>query len=318
MDRSKRDRLLSLAALAKGIAGLARVLARDKETWICRLPESWGDGYNRLFDEFDATLRELEGVRNPDNLAPGHPDRSKAGGLLDSTTDSVVANASAVLRLHDQIAANRRWHSFGGRVGVVRVLTVEPDALTRLQDVADCLERNLLGNGIEDRQCVSPSPVSGHPVLNLKDLGIGFDEVCYWAFSPCPTTGEIVRLTSDHSLRLPGKRWPAVLQCFARSDDGKTARKSELITVLGLQKRGKYSTTQTQADRLTQHSGRAPRTLSSTMAYLGRKLRKALRAEGGLTVFDGQENSDYYHAFFTCRGLLRGEDGAYRFGSPAS
>jgi hypothetical protein len=324
MDKSKRACLFSLAACAKRVAGLARPLARGERTWSYWDRESWGDGYNRVFDEFEGALKEFESVRNSDNLPLVRPDRTKAQGLLDSTTDSVAANLAAILDLYDQIEDNtgcdnlffsssNGWDIVPGP-GFVRVLQVGRDLPTRLRDAAVSLERDLLRTGIEDRQCASPSPVSGRPGLNLEDLGIGFDEQGYWAFSPCPGTGEVVRKESGLPLPLPGDRWQEVLQCFADSPDGRTVRKADLITALKVMPQGSVPLEHVQPDGLKQMAGPARRDLSSTLADLGRILRATLHVTGRLTVFDGRKEGDLYHALFTCRALLLGQDGQYRFG----
>ena len=76
----------------------------------------------------------------------------------------------------------------------------------------------------------STAPTSILTVEKWDELAIGIHEKGFYALPKCPPPGGIVAITRQIKLPLPGKRWPAVLDCFARSDDGKTVRKDELLS----------------------------------------------------------------------------------------
>jgi len=145
-----------------------------------------------------------------------------------------------------------------------------------------------------------------------RDLGIGIDEDwTYYAFSRCPERGQRVRLKDAKPLPLKGKaRWPKVLPCFARSDDGKTADQEELAAELGYYKKG--NVTKAQAfDAGLEKAKNVRDKLRVTMAGLGEILRRFI-ATDKTKVFES--NGDCYQTEFTTRHLFRDVDGHITFG----
>jgi hypothetical protein len=114
-------------------------------------------------------------------------------------------------------------------------------------------------------------------VERWSDLGIAIDEKRnLHAFCPCPSNGAAIRLSNGTSLDLPGKRWPKMLQLLARSPDGRTALINDLQHELGRSNPRALSMSREQAqydEGLTQVLRKARRTLSNTIADLGRELR---------------------------------------------
>jgi hypothetical protein len=150
-------------------------------------------------------------------------------------------------------------------------------------------------------------------VARWADLGIGIGVGKYYAFSPCPETGERVKLKDATILALVGDRWSKVLGCLARSHDGNTAGRNDLVMKLHPFKCGAISEEQAVFDEGMQEKAKnALTTLRHTMADLGRELRGFVTTADHATVF--KINSDDYLAAFTARHLLRDEDGNYSFG----
>ena len=185
-------------------------------------------------------------------------------------------------------------------------------AKKRVEDLA-AFVRSKLKSGWQSP--TTDQPKEGKIAIDRwADLGIGIDEDwSYYAFSPCPELGQRVRLKDAMKLPLKGKaRWPKVLPCFARSDDGKTADQEELIQELGYFKKGKVSTDQAVFDEgLKGKAKDARETLKDTMADLGRELRGFI-ATNKTKVFES--NGDYYQTEFTTRHFFRNDDGRITFG----
>ncbi len=160
-----------------------------------------------------------------------------------------------------------------------------------------------------------PQPKEGKiAIVRWADLGIGIDVGKYHAFSPCPELGQRVRLKDATILLLVGDRWPKVLECLARSRDGKTAAKAELVQKLHPIKSGEISEEQAVFDEgMREKAKNALTTLKNTMADLGRELRGFVTTADPTTVF--KINGDDYMAAFTTRHLLCDDDGNYSFGS---
>jgi hypothetical protein len=145
-----------------------------------------------------------------------------------------------------------------------------------------------------------------------RDLAVGIDDDWgYYAFSPCPDYGARVTLKDAFVLPLKGTRWKKVLPCLARSADGKTGEKSELVLELGYCKKGNISEDRAKAD-LLEETKKASNVLKNTMGDLGRELRDCVQITDKTTVF--QSNGSIYKAAFTTRHLLRNSDGNIVFG----
>jgi hypothetical protein len=163
------------------------------------------------------------------------------------------------------------------------------------------------------------SPITDQPkagkieIAKWADLGIGIDDDwTYYAFSPCPENGEKVKLKNAMILPLKGKtRWPKVLPCFARSDDGKTADQEELAAELGYYKKGDVTNAQAFDAGMVGKAKAVRDKLRITMADLGEILRRFI-ATDKTKVFES--NGDYYRTEFTTRHLFRDDDGYVTFG----
>jgi hypothetical protein len=142
---------------------------------------------------------------------------------------------------------------------------------------------------------------SGFVVEHWRDMGIGIDgEKGILAFVPCPQRGDLVSLSTAKPLKLPGDRWRKVLDRLARSEDGKTARISDLVTELGYMKRPERSISAEQAqydEHLCQTANRARVKLRNAMADLGRQLRKLMQIKDKTAVFEMGSNQTYQSAF---------------------
>jgi hypothetical protein len=153
-------------------------------------------------------------------------------------------------------------------------------------------------------------------VDHWRDLGIGFDgEWRIFAFVPCPKRGEYISISNAIHLELPGIRWRKVLELLARSEDGRTARISELVTELGYMKKPRRSISHEQAEfdeHLVQKAKRAKDALRNTMADLGRELRRQVTAEKNAAVFRAVSDSDY-QAAFTAGYLIRDKNEKTKF-----
>lgn len=151
----------------------------------------------------------------------------------------------------------------------------------------------------------------------LGDMAIGIDMtaagIAYYLFSPCPDPGERIRLRKAISLPLAGQRWLKVLDCYARSKDGRTARNSDLTHALGYMKTGEMDAERAQfSEHLTCQEHPPRKRLRQTMADLSREFRQAIKADGKLAVFESRQ--EFYVAAYVVRELCRDADRNIRFG----
>jgi hypothetical protein len=180
---------------------------------------------------------------------------------------------------------------------------------------------------------VPPTPTAPPPTTAPKhreslltatkwgDLGIGIDEEGrYLAYSPCPIYGSVFPVENAVVLDLRGDRWKELLDMLARSGNGNTADKQELMQRLGYLKGGRVATE--DLSELKNDKGgmnelkTAQARLTQAMADLGRELRQQIKGPEGkgaprvLSVaMEGK-----VQAAFVVRHLLRGPDGKLRFG----
>jgi hypothetical protein len=149
-----------------------------------------------------------------------------------------------------------------------------------------------------------------------KRLGIGFsrgDTHPQFLAFPCPSDGDPINLSKAIVLPLRGNRWPDVLRCFAESDDGRTARKVDLIYRLGYEKvpLGDQNEAEARAAGLKVEPSVSGRKLSSAMSDLKRKFKGIIQCDD----FEAWEpEKKKYKAFFTV-GFLSppSQDGKVRF-----
>jgi hypothetical protein len=159
-------------------------------------------------------------------------------------------------------------------------------------------------------------------VDRYRDIGIGIHKGNFYLFKSCPMAGEEVVLRNGEPLDLRGKgRWPIILDIFAQSADGRTARKSELIDVLGYKKAVGIPQDRESAAKeagLRKKVEQAKTNLRKTMADLGRRFRELVteRQRSNVTIFDGNKGSDVYVLPFPVRYILPNENRSLRFGGP--
>ena len=192
-------------------------------------------------------------------------------------------------------------------------------AVHRVRDLA-AFVRSKIKKGWQSSKQEQTCVVSGSiTVARWSELGIGIDEKGYFAFSPCPATGAKVMLREGVRLELIGDRWRKMLACFARSADGRTVAKAELVLEFGYVKAGYVSREQAEYDDKLKAQAKDARTkLTATMADLGRELRPhvviAPERKTKKTTPAFQSVGEEYRAAFTIRHLIRDEDRYVRFG----
>lgn len=158
-----------------------------------------------------------------------------------------------------------------------------------------------------------------------SDLAIGIDEDgSYLAVTPLPEPGERFVKRNAIPLKLPGKQWKALLDLLARSSDGRTAAKRDVITVFGYMKLPE-TTDDDLLEELRSDSGAmeelktANRRLTAAISNLSRRLRDQVSGPIGRdapTVLS-VASDDQIEAVFVVRHLLRDSGGDLRFGQPA-
>jgi len=161
-------------------------------------------------------------------------------------------------------------------------------------------------------------------IARWDNLGIGIKhDWTYYAFEPCPDTGARVKLGDGIIVRLEGKHWKAVLDTFAQTRDGQTARKSDLGMALGHYMKSDLQDAEDALDEkavfddgLVEKAKTVRDRLRGVMANLGRRLRNQIDTPDDTTVFDGTANNNFYQAAFVARHLIPDADGNYTFGEP--
>jgi hypothetical protein len=174
--------------------------------------------------------------------------------------------------------------------------------------------------------------------FDLHNMAIGIDTtksgMMYYAISPCPASGDKVLEGKAVLLTLPPGQLPKALELFADSKDGKTASIRDLIDAFGHLTRIMDRDVKTHempdedmdedqmdrdarraatAEKVRNAQKEAIRTLTSTMADLGRDLRKAISDKGSTLRFVKGEDVEHYRANFTVRHLYRDVSGKLRF-----
>jgi hypothetical protein len=324
--RSDSEKISDLYALAHAVRQGARCtkdVARKKGAYY--EAQSWGVNYDRNFDRLESALDGLEKLRNPAGFPPNHPGRRDPSPLLPSRPLPGLRELLCdIFELHDSIleavgvdsgVLAQRNAVFVSVPGPVRVLYADTKILSILSETESAATQleALLATPGADEQTEASSPSTVLRLESWDQLGIGITEKGYMGFTPCPDTGATVSLNQGVPLDLKGRRWREVLRCLAESDDGRTARQSELLTRLGYIPQGRLSENQARHDEQLQVViRRASRKLTSAMADLGKQLREIISAPGK-RVFSAGESVKSYTALFTTRVLLKGEDGTFRF-----
>ena len=159
-------------------------------------------------------------------------------------------------------------------------------------------------------------------VERWADLGIGIDEDgSYLAVTPCPECGSVFPKQKAVKLDLPGKQWPALLDLLARSAEGNTASKSEVMLRFGYLKRGDVSADsleELKRDSAKMHMVDQARTrLTGAMGNLARRLRDQVKVASPEGPVLSVNEPEIVRAGFVVRHLFRGKDGKLRFGRNA-
>jgi hypothetical protein len=326
-SRSASNKISILYAIAEAerqLALCAKVVVREEGHYYGI--QSWGVNYERHFDRFASAWRKLETLRNPSQLPRNHPGRRDPSPLLPSRPPTGLRELLCrIFRLHDAIQEAVEVKSgvldvndrgvYASSPGPVRVLYEDTGILSILSEAESAATQLevLLAQPAGEEQKEASSPSTILRLDRWDELGIGITEKTYIAFTPCPDTGAIVSLSQGVPLDLKGeKRWPVVLGCFARSEDGRTALRSELLTRLGYMPKGKIPDNHALREVMLRKFNRASRKLTSAMADLGKQLREMIPGPGKGPVFRG-EAVESYTASFTTRFILKGEDGTFRF-----
>jgi hypothetical protein len=166
----------------------------------------------------------------------------------------------------------------------------------------------------------------GRPVLQVErwsDLAIGIGEDgSYLAVTPCPECGEVFPKEKAAELDLSGKRWKSLLDLLAQSEDGRQARKTDLMVSFGYRKshdRPEGSLRDLTDNKYLMKTLKTARgRLTTGIADLARKLRQQVagptdpKGKCALSV----ASAETVEAGFTVRYLLRGTDEKLRFGKP--
>src|SRR5262245_38109829 len=172
MTAEEEGRLYKLAHLIRQVAGLGRLLAREKGMLYGK--DSWGDAYQRVFDDFDRAMAELEQLCNPDQLSPNHPDHFNPKALLPSQPPTGLdAVVGVLLQLGDTIIKARKvddvaseirlgGHVLGCGPRLIRVLRTDKSILEQAEMAAHRLEELLAQGGRADQS------TAGHPEKSLR------------------------------------------------------------------------------------------------------------------------------------------------------
>jgi hypothetical protein len=150
-------------------------------------------------------------------------------------------------------------------------------------------------------------------VNRWDDLGLGIGEDGYWAITPCPELGGIFTRSEATKLRLAGRRWLDVLSWFSKSENGRTAKRSDLAYALRFAQRGTVSKESAEYDDRLQEQKTGLKKLTNAMSDLGREMRELVATEDKTKVFQVVSRTDYVAAF-TIRCLWRDDGGRLRFG----
>jgi hypothetical protein len=212
-------------------------------------------------------------------------------------------------------------------------IEVTPTRLPRATEIADAVQR-IQGLAVFVRSKIKESwqsqrqeqldriPSGSITVARWSDVGIGIHEKGYYAFSPCPGENTQVAVCKGIPLELKGWRWRTVLECFARSADGRTATKNALVQKLGYiatEDTSRWTKSDAYEEGLTKKAHIARDKLTRTMADLARELREVVilteKTKVTPVVFDGKGDGNCYQAAFAAaRHLVRDESRNYWFG----
>ena len=161
------------------------------------------------------------------------------------------------------------------------------------------------------------------PIERWRDLAIGIDDLGkrFYALTPRPKIGEEFDWEEAVPLELGDVQVTKVLRVLARSKDGKTASKKELIEALGFASKAGIDRTiisEDQAifdDDLTIKAKNAITILHKNMPNIKRLLEDMFPTDDPKPALVNSSDEEYVFAFVT-RYLQDGPDGKLRFGKP--
>ena len=158
-------------------------------------------------------------------------------------------------------------------------------------------------------------------VARWDDLGIGIHPSGkYLGISRPLDNNAVFPIESATELHLPGQQWKVLMDLFAKSDIGNSAKKSDVLNGLGKLNREVFArianSDNVDVDCLTEIQNTAFRKLTGIVGNLARKLRKQVkgpedkRASAVLSV----ASEDCVQSAFVVRYLVQEGDGKLHFG----
>jgi hypothetical protein len=166
----------------------------------------------------------------------------------------------------------------------------------------------------------APGPVL--TVSKWEELGIGIDaDGKYLAITPTPELGAVFPREKAVTLDLPGKQWESLLDLLARSKNGDTADKQDVMLAFGYLEKGMGNPEDFEELRLDQQKMRTVKAASGRLAAAVRDLGRKLRAK--VNVNEKSSNNSVLsvkeqglvRAHFVVRHLVRDGNGKLVFGS---
>jgi hypothetical protein len=161
-------------------------------------------------------------------------------------------------------------------------------------------------------------------VASWSDLRIGIDigdgAPRYFGICRCLDNHAVFPKDSATELHLPGQQWKVLLDLLAQSENGKLAKKGDVLHGLGKLKREAFSrlvaSDNVDAEHLTRMKNDTFRKLTGIVGNLARKLRNEVngpdvqRARAVLSV----DSEDCVESLFVVRHLVRESDDKLHFG----
>ncbi|MGA2621987.1 MAG: hypothetical protein ABSF26_30670 [Thermoguttaceae bacterium] len=170
---------------------------------------------------------------------------------------------------------------------------------------------------------VVPSGQGRLTVTRWSKLGIGIHvgdgDPRYFGICPHPDNHAVFPIESATELHLPDQ-WKVLLELLAKSENGNSAKKSDVLFGLGKLNREVFARIAdsdiVDADRLTEMKNEAFGKLTGIVSNLARRLRDQVNGpqdKNGPAVLS-VDSVDYVESLFVVRHLVAGSDGKLRFG----
>jgi hypothetical protein len=227
------------------------------------------------------------------------------------------------MKIAEVLASRARNSDFGNFYRVTAVIAQA--VLEKLLPDASIREESFeLGGVAQDARSIQTKAGSKTEqalleVESWSDLAIGINEDgSFLAVTPVPNTGTVFPKEKAVALPLKGARWKKLLQLIARSKDGQSSRKDELLHDFGYYtKPVKEEEIKRAHKEMLSEIDVAAKKLTGAVSDLSRELREYIGAADSSRTNPPLSAADQsvIKAGFTCRHLLRGRDGKLRFGS---